>query len=1147
MLFRAAVGSLLCLLACSVNTLAQNSDVQPPEPLPNADQITASIQEVDAAADLDDVQKASIKQLYQQAAAALESIDKTAADFARFNTMTQDASKDLANVTDELQRLPKQPAPLANSLTLPQLQQMLIEAEADVLRYRGELKKYNDEVTARQLRQRDVPGELDASRKQLADISKQLATAPPENEQPLLTRARRTNLRTQAVLLTGRIAALEKELPAYAATIDLLPKQRDLAGQKLTLAEARQKALVERRNELRLSDLKSQVEDARQGVERAPEPLKPIAETTLAYVTKNQSILRQLKETADARLEAERTLASVKQEYQRARDKVESVGLTDALGILLRSKRGELAKLRGLHHPAVGRRTSVQESQLELPTAQELKLPTAQELQELQLELLELEDARMDLTLIDNATTNILATMELDSGDPKLRSAARKLLEAQRDALDSRLQNQRAYFVSLVALDSAERELIQQIDEYTSYIEGWILWVRSVPPLSISDLGDAADAVRWLSSPAEWLALATAAIEALRRRFLLTGGFGVIFLALVWRQRRFRVRLRELGARAAPRRCREFSVTAEAAVLTVLIAAVWPTLLFFSGWQLVTETSGNNTVQALGWAFVSSGSFLLWIELLRQVLRSQGLAESHFAWPEKTRRLFSRHLRWFSLTTPLVFLIVFLRGQPNVLYHDSLGRFCFLALMACAAFLAIRTLGSAGESSREGTEREPGTVVLKMRSQALLGAVGMPCLLFALASAGYYYSALQLAQRLMESVALAVTLLTVMGLLVRWILIHRRRLTFAQKLAARQRAAHNEAGQSQADFLTEAETAVDLVQVTRQTSELVRVLVIVAAFVVGWWIWADVLPAFEFLASVEAWRLNLPSRIEIITLKHLFLSALTFGLTFVAAKNIPGLLELLFLQRLPLDAGARYAVTTIVRYVLALLGVIIGFEFIKVQWSQYTWLVAAATFGLGFGLQEIVANFISGLIVLLERPIRVGDVVTVDGITGVVQRIHMRATVLRNWDHQELIVPNKEFVTTKLLNWTLSNSTNRVVVNVGIAYGSDANRARDLMLQVVNEHPNILEEPVPSVTFEEFGDSTLNYVIRCYIPQLDGRLATINDLHVGIHQRLQAAGIEIAFPQRDLHLRTVPPSWQPEPVTKLPVEPGDATLSSGSA
>jgi len=1105
MFFRIAGICLLGISLWAIPAHAQTTSTQTQEPLPTPEQITASVQEVDAATDLDDAKKASIKQLYQQAAAALEATGKATAEVSRFEAMAQDASSSLQTVTQELKNLPKQPAALPDWLTLSQLQQKLAETDAEVTRGREELARLNGEVAARQLRQREVPVELDAARKQLADVNAQLATAAPETEHPLLTRARRTNLRTQAASLTNRISALEKELPAYAATGELLPKQRDLAGQMLSLAEATRQALLDRTDQLRRSDVGSQVEQATRVLEQTPDEIKSIAETTLAYTTQNQAILRQLKETADSRSETERILDGVKQEFKRTREKVETVGLTDALGILLRTKRSDLAVVRGKHHTDRTRRAAVQE---------------------LQLQLLQHEDARTDLTQLDAATDRLLDELQVDGNDSNLRNQARKLLESQRDALDSLLQNQQAYFESLVALDSAERELVQQVDEYTSYIEGWILWVRSAPPLGVSDLSHAADAMRWLSRPTEWFELAKTAISIFRRRLLLSIIFAGAFVGLVRRQQSFRTQLRDRGTRAESRRCREFAPTAEAAVLTLAIAAVWPMLLFFVGWPLRIDLTGTPATQALGWAFVCSGAFLLLVESIRSVLRSQGLGQSHFGWAEKSRLSFARHLRWFSLMMPLVFLVVLLREQPNVLYRHSMGRLCFLALMAGCALLSLRTLRPSGSMFAELSNREPTSLTFRLRSLVFAVAFGVPCFLFALAAAGYYYSAYQLAQRLMESVALAVALVVVMGLLLRWVLVHRRRLAFEQRMAARQRAAQSEAGESQADLLNEAENAVDLVQVTRQTRELVRVLVIVAAFLSGWWIWQDVLPAFEFLASIEVWRVNFPDRIEIITLKHVFMCGLTFCLTFVAVKNVPGLLELLFLQRLPMDAGARYAVTTIVRYALAALGVIIGFSFIHIQWSQYGWLVAAATVGLGFGLQEIFANFVSGLIVLLERPIRVGDVVTVDGITGVVQRIHMRATVLRNWDFQELIVPNKEFVTTKLLNWTLSDSTNRLVLNVGIAYGSDTDRARELLQQLVSEHPNILDDPAPSVTFEEFGDSTLNYVIRCYVPQLDGRLATINELHSEIHKRFHAAGIEIAFPQQDLHLRTVPEGWQ---------------------
>jgi len=191
------------------------------------------------------------------------------------------------------------------------------------------------------------------------------------------------------------------------------------------------------------------------------------------------------------------------------------------------------------------------------------------------------------------------------------------------------------------------------------------------------------------------------------------------------------------------------------------------------------------------------------------------------------------------------------------------------------------------------------------------------------------------------------------------------------------------------------------------------------------------------------------------------------------------------------------------------------------DWGKMQWLIAAISVGLGFGLQEILANFVSGLIILFERPVRVGDVVTVDDVTGVISRIRMRATTITNWDRKEFIVPNKEFVTGRLLNWTLSDQVNRIVINVGVAYGSDTRQTTALLMKVAGEHALVLDEPKPLVTFEAFGDSSLNFVLRCYLPDLDKRLAVIHDLHMRIDEEFKKAGIEIAFPQQDIHIRSI--------------------------
>ena len=194
-----------------------------------------------------------------------------------------------------------------------------------------------------------------------------------------------------------------------------------------------------------------------------------------------------------------------------------------------------------------------------------------------------------------------------------------------------------------------------------------------------------------------------------------------------------------------------------------------------------------------------------------------------------------------------------------------------------------------------------------------------------------------------------------------------------------------------------------------------------------------------------------------------------------------------------------------------------------ISWGRVQWLVAALSVGIGFGLQEIVANFISGIIILFERPVRVGDVVTIGQTTGTVTKIRIRATTVRNWDRQELLVPNKEFITNHLLNWTLSDSLNRVVISLGVGYEDDVRLAIRLMEEAVADNERVLKEPPPSFIFERFGDSALLLQARCFVPEVEDRVPVISDLQQVILDKFRAHGISLAFPQRDIHLRASDP------------------------
>ena len=321
------------------------------------------------------------------------------------------------------------------------------------------------------------------------------------------------------------------------------------------------------------------------------------------------------------------------------------------------------------------------------------------------------------------------------------------------------------------------------------------------------------------------------------------------------------------------------------------------------------------------------------------------------------------------------------------------------------------------------------------------------------------------------------------------------------------------------------DTEVNLVVINEQTMRLVSSLIVVSGLVAVFMIWSDVMPAIALLENFRLWSVqgDKPDETIVITLANLLLLIPILTLTVIAGRNVPGLLEIALLQHLPITSAMRYAITTLSRYTIVFVGILFLFNTIGLRWASIQWLVAALGVGLGFGLQEIFANFVSGLILLFEQPIRVGDVITLDGVTGAVSKIRMRATTIVNWDRQELIIPNKDLITGKLLNWTLSDTTNRIVIQVGIAYGSDTDMACAAIMDICQKHPNVLADPAPVVSFDAFEDSNLKLTLRAYLASLEVRLQTLHELNTRIHRRFNETGIEISFPQRDLHIRSIPP------------------------
>ena len=227
------------------------------------------------------------------------------------------------------------------------------------------------------------------------------------------------------------------------------------------------------------------------------------------------------------------------------------------------------------------------------------------------------------------------------------------------------------------------------------------------------------------------------------------------------------------------------------------------------------------------------------------------------------------------------------------------------------------------------------------------------------------------------------------------------------------------------------------------------------------------------------------------------------------------------MARSQIDIGVRQAVGTIFRYIVVTIGLVIIVETVGIDLSALTIVAGALGVGVGFGLQNITNNIVSGFVILFERPVKVGDRIQVGDVAGDVMDISARATTVRTNDNISIIIPNSEFITEKVINWSHSDRIVRLQIPVGVAYKSDPEDVRAVLLKVAESHPGILKSPAPDVVFEEFGDSALKFILRVWTSQYIALpLVLRSDLNFAIKKELNQAGIEIPFPQRDLHIRS---------------------------
>ncbi|MCB9898330.1 MAG: mechanosensitive ion channel [Planctomycetes bacterium] len=1182
---------------------------QPEIVAPTTDEVQKLLDEAKAAPTPDADRIAQLEQVQAMLTAAAAARAK-ATDYER---QAAEAPALIAGLKAELAQAPDQSPPVVPpDATLRQYETEQSQAEANRVAAQKSVDDLAVEAQARTDRTAEIPTLVAQRKQQISEQTDALRALPPDDLRALVLRAQITGNQAE-------VRALEAERALYDALRDRLPLRRDKAQRQLErarqLASAWQDLVTKKRQDDAAAAAAAAQLQREEITADFPE-LAAIAKRNQELATMRtgpEGIAAQIDDAKRAFMKSEGLEKDLAARFETTRRKVALGGLGEGTGLWLRREYDWIPEPSLLRARSGERRQRYSASQFQQIEIEE--------------ELADANDVTVRLQKLVDARTAADGT--LPEG---YESLARELLETQKTLLTTTRDDLKTLIDQLLEHERLHIRLLPLATAYRTYISERILWVRSTSGGALPDLADAARAAAWLVDIPDWLSVPRKLMPLVGERPFEVVGELLLLIVLVATGGRARRRITESCEHVRSFRTDSFRHT-----LTGLLAVLWLALplpvALTAAARLLSDLPDELVARAVGSGLAEIAAILYVLDVLRIVLKKRGFGETHFRWPEGVVAGVRVDLRWFvPLMVPLRLLAATFDAEGSPEFGDSLGRLCFVASTTAVAVLLYRLLHPSRGHLMEKGQRELTSLLGRTLPVWFTLAVGGAAALVILALAGYYYTAYQLELRLRDSVGLAVLVLFMNSLLLRWLFVARRKLAVERARARAQARAEATSADGDESSVRESTTLdedhVDIPAIDAQTRQLFRSGITVSAALGLYLIWAGTLPALRGLDRIQLYpsiaiRSSSDTSVEdiitsastngtptpgvgaaapagpagaagqasgatgtaqtangaaatssggaapggasatpapgplpgmpagaaeadtpppadvkpavgVVTLADVFLTLLVVVLTFIAVRNIPGLLEMSVLARLPLDTGERYAVSTLIRYILVIIGTSVAFSSIGIGWSQVQWLAAALTFGLAFGLQEIFANFVSGIIILLERPVRVGDIVTIGGVEGRVTRLRMRALTILDWDRRELLVPNKDLITSNVINWTLSDPVTRIVIAVGVAYGSDTKRARELLLQAARDNPIVMDDPAPSAIFRRFGDSTLDFELRIYLANRDLWPQVIDSLHTQIDEAFRGHGIEIAFPQRDLHIRSA------EGLTELAARMADA-------
>ncbi|EEI7190012.1 miniconductance mechanosensitive channel MscM [Salmonella enterica] len=1064
---------------------------------PDAKQITQELEQAKAAKP---AQPEAVEAL-QTALNALEERKGSLERAKQYQHVIDNFPKLSATLRAQLNNLRDEPRSVPPEMSTEALNQEILQVSSQLLDKTREAQQEQERVREIADSLSQLPQQQNDARRQLNEIERRLGAA---GGSAALSQAQSLSMQAESAKLKALVDELE--LAQLSAN-----NRQELARLRSELAEKQSQQL-----DAYLQALRNQLNSLRQReAERALESTELLAENSAGLpegIVEQFKVNRELSQALNQQAQRMDLVASqqrqatsqtlqVRQALNTLREQSQWLGVSNMLGEALR--------------------------------AQVARLPEMPKPQQLDTEMAQLRVHRMRYEELLNKQPQ-LRQIRQANGQPLTAEQNQILgaqLRTQRELLNSLLQGGDTLILELTKLKVSNSQLEDALKEVNEATHRYLFWTADVSPLSLSWPVDLVQDLRRLISLDTFNQLGKASIMMLTSKETLLPLFGALALVgfSLYSRQHFNRFLERSASRVGKVTQDHFSLTLRTVFWSILVASPLPVLWATLGYGL-QEAWPYPLAVAIGDG-VTATVPLLWVVMICAAFaRPNGLFVAHFGWPRnRVAKAMRYYLMSIGLIVPLIMAVIMFDNLNDREFSGSLGRLCFILICGALALVTL-SLKKACIPLYLDKEGNGDNMVNSLLWNMLMGA---PLIAILAAAVGYLATAQALLARLETSVAIWFLLLVIYHVIRRWMLIQRRRLAFdrakhrrAEMLAQRARGEEEPAHSSSLEGAVDIdESEIDLDAISAQSLRLVRSILMLIALLSVIVLWSEIHSAFGFLENISLWDVTSTVQgvesLEPITLGAVLIAILVFIITTQLVRNLPALLELALLQHLDLTPGTGYAITTITKYLLMLIGGLVGFSMIGIEWSKLQWLVAALGVGLGFGLQEIFANFISGLIILFEKPIRIGDTVTIRDLTGSVTKINTRATTISDWDRKEIIVPNKAFITEQFINWSLSDSVTRVVLTIPAPADANSEEVTQILLTAAQRCSLVLDNPPPEIFLVDLQQGIQIFELRIYAAEMGHRMPLRHEIHQLILAGFREHGIDMPFPPFQMRLESL--------------------------